>query len=125
MEHIVPKLVIRNKFWTFVPIIFLLMEYFVSKKVIRTFLFRGPICVWNIMFPSRSVIIKVRTVLFRFIYPLTMYYEKIEKGAYRPAWSSLGCMSLSLILHNSNERGKVRACFGMFKRAQIFFLCFG
>ena len=64
-----------------VPILYLLMEHFVPEVEFRTLLFRGPICVWNIMFLNSSVRIKVRTVLFRFIYPLTMYCVPESKKA--------------------------------------------
>ena len=89
VEHIVPKLIKKDCFIPIllsvngiycseighyeqvleliVLILYLLKEYFVPKVVFWTFLFRGPICVWNIMFPNSSARIKVRTVLFPYL----------------------------------------------------------
>ena len=135
MEHIVPKLIQKDCFIPIllsvngiycseighqeqvldfiVPILYLLMEHFVPKVVFRTFLFRGSICVWNIMFPNSSVRIKVKTVLFRFMCPLTMYcvpeLKNARTGLLGQVWVVSHCHEFYTIVMSVGKQGHVLA----------------
>ena len=45
------------------------------------------------------------------------------KGHVQTCLGNFGCMSLSWILHNSNEGGQVRACLGKYKHINSPFAC--
>ena len=81
MEHIVPKLVIRNKF---VPILYLLMEHFVPKVVFRTFFVP-----WSHLRMEHNV-----PKLIGQDYCKDCFVP-IYLSAYKPAWASFSCISLS------------------------------